>query len=53
MIDKLDTHESRPLAIVEKLNELIEAYNSHYHESLDTHHNTTSPKQSTSNDETS
>lgn len=31
-------------AMADKINELVEAYNDHYHETLDTHYNTTGPK---------
>jgi hypothetical protein len=57
-IDKIETHRPHPdyaqvgiplydsntLFIVNKLNELIDVFNNHYHETLDTHYNTTSPK---------
>lgn len=47
-IEKIDLLRDQPQgpfkAIEDKLNELIEAYNHHYHESMDTHYNTGSPK---------
>ena len=32
------------LKVVDKLNELIDAFNEHFHETLDTHYNTTNYK---------
>lgn len=57
-IKKIETHRPHPdydeinmplydnvtLSVVNKLNELIDMFNEHYHETLDTHYNTTSPK---------
>lgn len=45
MIEKLDLQRHYPehyLAL--KINELIDAYNFHYHETQNTHYNTTFPK---------
>lgn len=44
MIEELDPVNSPPEVIIEKLNELIHAYNNHYHVSMDTHYKTTYPK---------
>jgi hypothetical protein len=47
MAEKLDTNDARPSVLIAKVNELIDELNDlkmHYHESRDTHFNTTFPK---------
>jgi len=58
MIEKLETGDTRPEVLIEKVNEVIDVINrsdSHYHTSLDTRYNTTFPKYESAesrNDET-
>jgi len=49
MIEKLEnldelTYDEFAKAVEDKINELVIAHNKHYHETLDTHYNTTGPK---------
>jgi hypothetical protein len=54
MIEKLNTEDSQSYRaevqlvklneLIDKYNKLVKHYETHYHESLDTHYNTTGPK---------